>query len=103
MNILIVHEIDWLNKVIFEPHHLAELFSMKGHQVFVIDCAEPNSKDFIKGMYTRIIPNYFRVYNDANITLIRPSSLLVKGVNRITHFLSCKKVIEKTILEKRLI
>ena len=102
MNILIVHEIDWLNKVIFEPHHLAELFSMQGHQVFVIDCAEPNSKDFIKGMYTRIIPNYFRVYNDANITIIRPSSLLVKGVNRITHFLSCKKIIEKTIHEKKI-
>ena len=37
MNILIIHEIDWLKKVIYEPHHLAELFSMKGHNVFVID------------------------------------------------------------------
>ena len=38
MNILIIHEIDWLKKVIYEPHHLAELFSMKGHKVFAIDC-----------------------------------------------------------------
>ena len=100
MKILIIHEIDWEKKVIFEPHHLAELFSKQGHEVFVIDCAQPNSKDFVKGMHTRTLTNYSRVYENANITLIRPASFLVKGINRITHFLSCKKVIEKTIQAK---
>lgn len=100
MKILIIHEIDWEKKVIFEPHHLAELFSIQGHEVFVIDCAQPNSKDFIKGIHTRTLSNYSRVYNNANITLIRPASFLVKGINRITHFFSCKKVIEKTIQER---
>ena len=102
MKILIIHEIDWEKKVIFEPHHLAELFSIQGHEVFVIDCAQPNSKDFIKGMHTRTLPNYSRVYDNANITLIRPASFLVKGVNRMVHYFSCKKVIEKTIQERRI-
>ena len=48
MNILIVHEIDWIKKVPFEPHHLAEIFSTRQHQVFVIDCAEPNLSDILK-------------------------------------------------------
>ncbi|RZD39997.1 MAG: hypothetical protein CXT78_13310 [Thaumarchaeota archaeon] len=100
MRILIIHEIDWEKKVIFEPHHLAELFSIQGHEVFVIDCAQPNTKEFIKGIHTRTLSDYSRVYDNANITLIRPASFLVKGVNRITHFFSCKKVIEKTIQEK---
>ena len=100
MKILIIHEIDWEKKVIFEPHHLAELFSIQGHEVFVIDCAQPNSKDLIKGMHTRTLPNYSRVYNNANITLIRPASFLVKGFNRIAHYLACKKIIEKTIQER---
>jgi len=100
MKILIIHEIDWEKKVIFEPHHLAELFSIQGHEVFVIDCAQPNSKDFIKGMHTRTLPNYSRVYDNANITLIRPASFLVKGFNRIAHYLACKKIIEKTIQER---
>jgi glycosyltransferase involved in cell wall biosynthesis len=100
MRILIIHEIDWEKKVIFEPHHLAELFSIQGHEVFVIDCAQPDSKNFMKGIHTRILSNYSRVYDDANITLIRPASFLVIGFNRIAHFFSCKKVIEKTILEK---
>jgi glycosyltransferase involved in cell wall biosynthesis len=100
MKILIIHEIDWEEKVIFEPHHLAELFSIQGHEIFVIDCAQPNTNFFRKGIHTRILPNYYRVYDNANITLIRPASLLVKGINRITHYLTCKKVIEKIIEQK---
>jgi glycosyltransferase involved in cell wall biosynthesis len=100
MKILVIHEIDWEKKVIFEPHHLAELFSIQGHEVFVIDCAQPNSKDFIKGMHTRTLTNYSRVYNNANITLIRPASFLVKGFNRMVHYFTCKKVIEKIIQER---
>ena len=102
MKILIIHEIDWIEKVVFEPHHLAELFSIQGHDVFVIDCAQPNSKDHNKAKSTRIISNYSRVYKNSNITLVRPPALLIKGLNRITHFFSCKKIIEKIILEEEI-
>ena len=97
MRILIIHEIDWIKKVPFEPHHLAEIFSTKGHEVFVIDCAKPNLSEIRRGMFTTTMHNYHRLYEDASITLIRPSSLLIKGLNRLTHFLTCKKVIKKII------
>ena len=42
MKILIVHEIDWIKKVPFEPHHLAEILSTKNNDVYVVDCAEPD-------------------------------------------------------------
>ena len=99
MNILIVHEIDWIKKVPFEPHHLAEIFSTKQHQVFVIDCAEPNLSDILRGLHTSTIKDYHRLYDDASITLIRLSSLLIKGLNRLTYFLSCKKTIKKILVE----
>tara|TARA_B100002049_G_C16046044_1_gene361214 strand:- start:2 stop:1210 length:1209 start_codon:yes stop_codon:yes gene_type:complete len=99
MNILIVHEIDWIKKVPFEPHHLAEIFSTKQHQVFVIDCAEPNLSDILRGLHTSTIKDYHRLYDHASITLIRPSSLLIKGLNRLTYFLSCKKTIKKILVE----
>jgi glycosyltransferase involved in cell wall biosynthesis len=102
MRILIIHEIDWKKKVIFEPHHLAELFNIQGHEVFVIDCAQPNSKEIIKGIHTRKIINYSRIYNDSTITLIRPPSLLIKGLNRATHYFSCNRVIEKTIKKENI-
>ena len=97
MNILIIHEIDWIKKVPFEPHHLAEIFSTKGHEIFVVDCAEPNLSEVRRGIFTTTIRNYHRLYENASITLIRPSSLLIKGLNRLTHFLSCKNVIKKII------
>ena len=102
MNILIIHEIDWLKKVIYEPHHLAELFSMRGHNVFVIDCREPDTKNLIDGFHTSIITNFNRVYKDASITVIRLPSLLIKGLNRATYFLTCKKIIKKIVKENEI-
>jgi len=102
MNILIIHEIDWINKVIFEPHHLSELFSKSGHNVFVIDCPDTKNKNFCSGLKTQIISNYSRIYDGASITLIHPPSILIKGLNRISHFLSCKKTIKQTILENKI-
>lgn len=99
MNILIIHEIDWINKVIFEPHHLAELFSIQGHQVFAIDCRDATSKNFLRSLHTEKITNYHRVYNEGKITLIRPPSISIRGLNRLSYFFHCKKIIRKTILE----
>jgi len=102
MNILIIHEIDWINKVIFEPHHLSELFSKRGHNVFVIDCPDTKNKNIRSGLKTKIVSNYSRIYDDASITLIHPPSILIKGLNRISHFISCKKTIKQTILENKI-
>ena len=102
MNILIIHEIDWINKVIFEPHHLAELFSMQANQVFVIDCRDPTPKKFFSSLHPEIIPNFHRVYDDGKITLIRPPSISLKGLNRFSYFFNCKNIIRNTILENNI-
>lgn len=99
LRILLVHEIDWFKKVIFEPHHLAELFSIKGHQVFVIDCGNPDIKNLTNALYTRTISRHSMVYDEASITIIRPPSFLVKGLNRLTHFLTCENIIRKTVID----
>ena len=41
MNILKIHEVDSLKKVRYEIHHLSELFSLKGHNVYAIDIPDP--------------------------------------------------------------
>lgn len=102
LNILIIHEIDWINKVIFEPHHYAELFSKNGHNVFVIDCPDTDSKNISYGLSTKTVFNYSRVYDDASITLIHPPSILIKGLNRMSHFLSVKKIIKETIIKNKI-
>ena len=102
MKILIVHEIDWIKKVPFEPHHLAEILSTKNNDIYVVDCGEPDISNIKNGFRTKIINNYHRLYDNASVTLIRPSSILIKGFNRISHFLRCKKIIKEIILEKKI-
>jgi len=102
MNILIVHEIDWFNKVIFEPHHFAELFSLKGHNVYAIDCSEPNPKNFFHGLQTRMITGVNRIYEGASFTVIRPPAILLKGLNRLSHYYSCEQVIRKTVIDNKI-
>jgi len=99
MNVLVIHEVDWIKKITFEPHHLAELFSLEGNNVFVIDCQEPDQTKILDGLKKETIKNFNRVYDDAKITLIHPPSLLIKGFNRITNYWSCKKVIKETIIK----
>ena len=102
MNILIIHEIDWLNKVIFEPHHLSELFSIAGHNIFVIDCRDATPRKFFQAIRTQKIKNFHRVYDEGNITLIRPPSLSIRGLNRLSYFFFCKNIISKTIIENKI-
>ena len=102
MNILIIHEIDWINKVVFEPHHFAELFSKKGHNVFVMDCPDVYDKKIFSGLKTNTDYNYSRIYDDASITLIHPPSILIKGLNRISHFFTVKKIIKRIIIQNKI-
>ena len=99
---MVIHEIDWIKKIIFEPHHLSELFSLKGNNVFVIDCREPDIRNLLDGFHTKTIQSYNRVYKDASIMIIRPPSLLIKGLNRLSYFLLYKQVIKNILKEKKI-
>lgn len=102
MNILIIHEIDWIKKVIFEPHHLAELFSLKGHTVIVIDCPQPDMKNLSEGFQTTTLQKYHRIYEDASIMMVRPPSLRMKGLNRFTYFIIFEKILRKIIVDNKI-
>jgi glycosyltransferase involved in cell wall biosynthesis len=98
MNLLIIHEVDWLKKVSFEIHHLSELLSMQGNNVFAIDVPEPSyfSKNKQK------LENYHRIYENASITLYRTPSIPFKGVNRISASFFSFNFIKKIIQENKI-
>jgi glycosyltransferase involved in cell wall biosynthesis len=70
--------------------------------VFVIDCRDANLKEIREAMKTEEIRNYHRVYDDGSITLIRPPSISIRGLNRISYFLFCKKIIRETIVKNKI-
>ena len=96
MNILIIHEVDWLKKVSFEIHHISELFSTKGHNVYAIDISEPS---FSKKQNSQ---NYHRIYDNASVSLFHTPCIPIKGLNRISATLTSYSFIKKIILKNKI-
>ena len=93
MNILFIHEIDWLNKVVFELHGLSELLSLRGHHVYAIDYENPWDRDGVfslGSLKTREINGISRAFSGASVSLVRPGFIKIPGLSRlsaaVTHY-----------------
>lgn len=98
LNILIVHEVDLLRKVVFDIHSIAAHLSMRGHSVFVIDCPDPNPKEFFKSLRTRTM-QMSRAGQKAPVTLVRSPTVALPVLNRASAILSTSAIMRRTIRE----
>ena len=102
MNILFVHEVDWLKKVVFDIHSLAEGLSLLGHRVYVIDYGNTWGRDASWGMgslKTKEAGGVSRAFPGASVTLRRPGFIKVPGLSRlsaaVTHYLEIHRTIKE--------
>ena len=103
MNILFVHEVDWLAKVVFDIHFLSEALSLLGHQVFAIDYENTWSRDGFLNMgslRTKQVDGVSRAFSGASVCLRRPGFIKIPGLSRISATLTHYLEIQKTIREK---
>ena len=96
MNILIIHEVDWLKKVTYEIHHLSELFSLQGHKVYAVDIPDPGILSFDKITRTNI-ENYNRVYEKSSVKILRTPVIPIKGLNRLSAYFTSYRFIKKIL------
>ena len=101
MNILIISEVDWLKKVTYEIHHLSEIFSLKGHNVYAIDIPDPGLFSLKKEIWTNI-KNYNRVYADSSVHLLRTPVIPIKGLNRFSAYFTSYRFIKKTLIKNNI-
>ncbi|MFC1974500.1 glycosyltransferase [Chloroflexota bacterium] len=105
MNILFVHEVDWLKKVVFDIHSLSESLSLLGHQVYAIDYESMWTKngpwDF-GSLATREYKPVARAYPGASVWLRSPGFIKVPGLSRLSAGLTEYYEIKKTIKEKNI-
>lgn len=94
MNILIIHEINWVTKVVYELQVLSELLSLRGHNVYAIDYEYGN----LHTKYRTVA----RAYERASVNLISPPSVKVPMLSRLSAFFSHYYAIEKTIRDKKI-
>jgi len=87
MNILFIHEVDWLNKVVFDLHSLAESLSLSGHQICAIDYENTWSRDGffdLGSLRTRKFDGISRAFSGASVNLRRPGFVKIPGVRRLS-------------------
>ena len=101
MKILITQETDWITRNPIQPHHLAELLSLRGHEICVIDyelrwMAEKKRWGYCK---RQVFENTRKIYPDARVTVIRPGILRVPGLDMLSLLYTHDKEIKRQINE----
>jgi len=98
MNILFIHEIDWLRKVVFDAHMLSEALSTLGHNVYAIDYESMWDRQGVsdeKVDVSRAIPK-------SRVHLVRPKFVKISGLSRLSAFVSHYFAIKRVIIEKEI-
>lgn len=98
MELLVVHEVSYLKKVIFEMHEFPEYLANRGHRVTFLEFNEGLKRRASKRERNIVIRG--RVYPEVKIRLISPPAIGLPGIDRIwaaiTVFPLLLKVMSKT-------
>ena len=101
MRILLLQETDWIKRGPHQQHHLMDRMALKGHDIHVIDYEylwkDDKERKIITGR--KKINGAYKIFKDADITLIRPGMIKIGGLDMasILHF--HKKEIKNQIKE----
>lgn len=100
MRILIVQESDWIKRNNHQQHHLAELMSLRGHEIRVIDyeIMWRQGKKELKSE-RQVFENVHKIYDGARVTVIRPSIIKFPILDYVSLYITHKKEIEKQLRE----
>jgi len=101
MKILFIQNTDWLKRNPAQQHHLAEMLSLRGHQIRVIDFeilwrTEGERELFSK---RKVFDNVTKIHPGAGITVIRPGILKIPLLDYASAAFSQQKEIERQIQE----
>jgi glycosyltransferase involved in cell wall biosynthesis len=105
VNILFIHEVDWLNKVVFDIHTLAESLSLRGHQVYAIDYENTwKRKSFfdLGTLKTREVNGVSRAFSGSSVSLRRPGFIRISGLSRLSAAFTHYREISRTIKQKKI-
>jgi glycosyltransferase involved in cell wall biosynthesis len=87
LKILVVHEVDYLEKVIYEIHEFPEMLSAAGHEVTFFQFQEGADRGKRNRFRARVIKG--RVFPDSKINLVGPHQFGFPAVDRLWATLSC--------------
>ncbi|MBI4333584.1 MAG: glycosyltransferase family 4 protein [Chloroflexi bacterium] len=101
MKILLAQNTDWLKRNPAQQHHLAEMLSLRGHEIRVIDFEllwrSQGTREFKSRR--QVFENVSKAHRGARVTVIRPPIIKVPLLDYLSLFYSQKKEIDRQIKE----
>jgi len=101
MKVLIIQETDWLNRGPHQQHHLAEMLSLREHEIRVIDYEfmwRTQDKREVRSR-REIFNNVSKVRDGVRITVVRPGIIKIPWLDYMSLVFSHKKEIDRQIRE----
>ncbi|MBA7625445.1 D-inositol-3-phosphate glycosyltransferase [subsurface metagenome] len=101
MRILITQETDWLKRNPAQQHHLAEMLSLRGHEIRAIDYELLWKTQGKRELYSKrqVFGNVSKIHKGAKITVIRPGIIKIPCLDYVSLVFSHKKEINRQIKE----
>jgi glycosyltransferase involved in cell wall biosynthesis len=101
MNILLLQETDWIKRGPHQQHHLMDRMALKGHQIRVIDYEYLWKEDKDRTILTgrKEIKGAYKIFKEADITLIRPGMLKIPILDMASILYFHEKEIKREIQE----
>ena len=101
MRILIVQNTDWIKRNPTEQHHLAEMLSLRGHEIRVIDFEILWRTQSEGGLYSRRkeLGNVAKIYDDAKVSIIRPPFVKIPLLDYVSFAFSHRREVTRQVRE----
>lgn len=101
MKLLFIQETDWLRRNNHQQHHLAEMLSLRGHSIRVIDYEfswrTQGKKELRSGR--QVFENVSKIHRNAGVTVVRPGIVKLPLVEYASLFFSHKREIDRQVSE----
>jgi len=103
MRLLFLQETDWLKRYPAQQHHLAEMMSLRGHEIRAIDYELSWKTSEAKKLYSRrkVFDNVTKIHKDAKVTIIRPGFIRLPWMDYVSMLFFHKREIRRQIKEFR--
>jgi glycosyltransferase involved in cell wall biosynthesis len=101
MRLLFLQETDWLRRYPAQQHHLAEMMSLRGHEIRAIDYELLWRAQDRQGLYAKrqVFDHVTKIHQGASITVIRPGFIRLPLLDYVSMLSSHRKEIERQIKE----
>jgi glycosyltransferase involved in cell wall biosynthesis len=103
MNILVLQETDWIKRGPHQQHHLMDRMALRGHNIRVIDYdylwKDDKYKDKEILTSRKVINGAYKIFKEANITLIRPGMIKIPFLDMASILYFHEKEIKRQIKE----